>query len=197
MKERTKRTLMISALVLTNFLWTGSAAAQKRPIDAQNSVIKIHVGKAGAFSAFGHDHDVSAPVTQGEVETSGNPSVHLRVDSRKLKVLDPKESPKNRAEIQQTMEGPEVLDSARFPEIRFQSTSVQKKGPEHWTVNGQLTLHGQTRPVVVDVTQQGERYRGSASFKQTEFGIKPVRVAGGTIRVKDEVKIEFEVELAK
>jgi hypothetical protein len=40
--------------------------------------------------------------------------------------------------------------------------------------------------------EQG-RYRGSARFRQTEFGITPVTVAGGTIKVKDEVRVEFEI----
>jgi hypothetical protein len=53
------------------------------------------------------------------------------------------------------------------------------------------------RPVAVDVTLKGEHYRGAATLKQTDFGITPVTVAGGTVKVKDEVKIEFEVVLRK
>jgi polyisoprenoid-binding protein YceI len=45
-----------------------------------------------------------------------------------------------------------VLDAERFPEIRFQSTTVEAKGANHWVVNGKLGLHGQTHPVTVDVT---------------------------------------------
>jgi hypothetical protein len=47
------------------------------------------------------------------------------------------------------------------------------------------------------VTLKGEHYRGAATLKQTDFGITPVTVAGGTVKVKDEVKIEFEVVLRK
>jgi hypothetical protein len=39
----------------------------------------------------------------------------------------------------------------------------------------------------------GGHYRGSASFKQSNFGISPIRIAGGTVKVKDEVKIEFDI----
>ncbi len=48
-------------------------------------------------------------------------------------------------------------------------------------------------PVKVDVERQEGRHRGSAWLRQSEFGITPVKVAGGTIKVKDEVRLDFEV----
>lgn len=112
-------------------------------------------------------------------------------------MLDPEASEKTRAQIQETMEGEKALDVTRFPEIRFQSTTVEARGSDHWIVRGTLALHGKERPVAVDVTLKDEHYRGSATLKQTDFGITPVTVAGGTVKVKDEVKIEFEILLVK
>ena len=43
------------------------------------------------------------------------------------------------------------------------------------------------------VSLDGGHYRGFASFKQSNFGISPIRIAGGTVKVKDEVKIEFDI----
>ena len=51
--------------------------------------------------------------------------------------------------------------------------------------------------VTVTVKDQGGHYVGSARIKQTEFGIKPVKVAGGTVKVKDELHIDFDIQLAK
>jgi len=102
-----------------------------------------------------------------------------------------------RAQIQETMQGSQVLDVVHFPEIRFQSTRVEPKGPDHWIVHGNLALHGKDRPTAVEVTLKGDHYRGSAVLKQTAFGITPVTVAGGTVKVKDEVKIEFEIAPVK
>src|SRR5258708_32757718 len=48
-------------------------------------------------------------------------------------------------------------------------------------------------PVKVDVERPEGRHRGSAWLRQSEFGITPVKVAGGTIKVKDEVRVDFEV----
>jgi YceI-like protein len=170
---------------------------QNRAIDTSHSVLRVHVFKTGFFSAFGHNHEIEAPISEGTVSPSGVPSVSLRVDARKLRVLDPEASPDTRSKIQATMEGPTVLDSKRFPEISFQSTAVEPTGGGHWAVRGKLTLHGQTRPVTVNVALVDGHYRGSATLKQRDFGIPPIRVAGGTVKVKDEVKIEFDIVLLK
>jgi YceI-like domain len=60
-----------------------------------------------------------------------------------------------------------------------------------------LTLHGQTRPITVEIRESSGHYVGASRFKQTEFGMKPVKVAGGTIKVKDEVRVEFDIHLAR
>jgi polyisoprenoid-binding protein YceI len=85
------------------------------------------------------------------------------------------------------------LASAEFPEIRFRSTEVSRAGENRWIVHGDLMLHGQTRPVKVDVERLNGRYRGAARLRQKEFGVTPVTVAGGSIKVKDEIRVEFEI----
>jgi len=183
--------------VTTLFLLGCALAAygEQQPIDKQKSVMTVHVAKAGVFSALGHDHEISAPVAAGSVDTGAH-KVELRLQAGALKVLDPKTSEKDRAEIQKTMLGPDVLDVAQYPEISFQSTGAESSGNGSWKVRGSLTLHGQSKPVVVDVSEKDGHYVGTAQLKQTDFGIKPVRVAGGTVRVKDELRIEFDIQLA-
>lgn len=173
-----------------------TAGPDARKIDAAHSTMTVRVFKSGFFSAFAHNHEIEAPIDSGEVNESGALSVELRVDARKLRVLDPEASAGTRAQIQQTMEGPQVLDSGRFAEIHFQSTSVEPKGTNEWQVHGNLELHGQTHPITVDVALRDGRYRGRVTLKQTAFGIKPVTIAGGTVKVKDEIKVEFEIGLA-
>jgi polyisoprenoid-binding protein YceI len=167
--------------------------AQTQTIDVSKSSLKIRVFKSGAFSAFAHDHEIQAPIDEGKIDSSASPSVQLRVDSRKMRVLDPDISVEKRTEIQHTMEGTAVLDVAHFPEISYRSTAIAKTGDAHWEVRGNLNLHGQNQLVVVVVSLDGGHYRGSASFKQSDFGISPIRIAGGTVKVKDEVKIEFDI----
>ena len=182
-------------LVLCSWTCPTVARAQSRAMDTGHSTLKVRVFKSGMFSAFAHDHEIEAPITQGGVNLSTKPSVELRVDARKLRVLDPELSPKNRTEVQKTMEGLQVLDSNRFTEISFHSTAVESKAKEHWTVHGSLTLHGQSSPVAVDVNLRNGHYLGSARLKQRAFGITPVSIAGGTVNVKDEIEVEFDIVL--
>jgi polyisoprenoid-binding protein YceI len=168
------------------------AHAQTRPIDPRESSVTVHVSKAGLFSAFGHDHEISGPIS-GAIDERAS-TVEITVQTAGLKVLDPDRPEKERAEVQQTMAGPEVLDVQRFPAIHFKSASVEQKSPGRFVVRGDLTLHGSTRPVTVEVTRTNEgRYHATARLKQTEFGMKPVVVAGGTVKVKNEVQLEFTI----
>ena len=182
--------MTVAALVACAAAW-----GQSKPIDAAHSTMTVHVFKTGALSAFGHDHEITAPVAEGAVD-SGARKVELRVDASALRVMDAKASDKDRGEIQATMLGSEVLDAQNFKEIRFRSTSAEQPAPGSWTVAGDLTLHGQTRPVSVQVREADGRYSGSCKVNITQFGIKPVKAAGGAERVKDEVQIDFDIRVA-
>ena len=41
--------------------------------------------------------------------------------------------------------------------------------------------------------EQNGRYRGIAELKQKEFGINPISLAGGTVKVKNELRVEFDI----
>lgn len=187
-----------AALVLlaAGFAWTGAASAQEHAIDTAKSVMTVRVYKAGVFSAFGHNHEIAAPIGKGTVNTAAH-QVELHIDASSLRVRDPEESQTDREEIQRTMQGPEVLDIEHYSKILFGSTGAEPTGADSWRARGNLTLHGQTRPVIVDVKQRGGHYVGASRFKQTDFGITPIKFAGGTVRVKDEIQIEFDIQLER
>jgi polyisoprenoid-binding protein YceI len=192
MKTGLSRTL---GLLFSAGLLATSLSAQERPIDAKQSTLTIHVGKTGMFSAFGHEHEIHGVIDSGNVELGAHPSVEVHVNASDLKVIDKEESDKDRAEVQSTMLGPSVLDSERFREIVFKSTSADSTGEGTWTLHGNLTLHGETKPATVHVTLKDGHYTGEAIVKQTDFGIKPPGVAG--VRARDEVRIVFDVRLAR
>jgi polyisoprenoid-binding protein YceI len=185
------RTVFLAAASLVCVL---GMSAQQHNVDTQKSTLTIHVGKTGAFSAFGHEHEVRAPIHSGTADTGSHPAVEIHVNARELRVIGKDDSEKDRAEVQKTMLGPEVLDSERHQEIVFKSTGAESAGQGKWTLRGNLTLRGQMRPVTVQVTLKDGRYTGEATVKQTDFGIKPPGKAG--VRAKDEVKIEFDVRLS-
>ena len=193
------RNLVIGILAIGACAGASDLCAQSKAIDVSKSTLKIRVSKSGAFSAFAHDHEIQAPIEEGTIEqsNSAHDSVQLRVVSRKMRVIDPDTPEDKRAEIQQTMQSAKVLDVEKFPEISYQSTAIASRGENHWEVRGNLDLRGKKQPVVVAVSLQDGHYRGSASIKQSDFGIDPIRIAGGTVKVKDELKIEFDIVPAR
>ena len=61
-------------------------------------------------------------------------------------------------------------------------------------IEGTLTLNGRSQPVRLQVTGSGP-YRGSATVKQTDFGITPYSGFFGALKLRDEIGVEFEVSL--
>jgi polyisoprenoid-binding protein YceI len=109
-------------------------------------------------------------------------------------------SDRDRKEMERIM-NQEVLESAKFPEILYESSliTVSKQGDALYaaSMDGELSLHGVRRklPITARVAMQGSTLRASGEFsmRQSDFGIKLVSVAGGAIKLKDELTFSFEV----
>jgi polyisoprenoid-binding protein YceI len=187
------RQLRITSLLFVAVLAPSQhSLAAEHPVDLQHSTIRIHVGKAGLFSAAGHEHWVSAPIASGAVEEDEPQHIFFTVQAKSLTVEPDKDlKPEQQAEVQRTMQD-KVLESAQYPEISFRSSSVEKAGADTFVVKGDLALHGQVHPVSATVHRQGKAYVGTSRFKQTTFCIHPVNV-GGVVKVKDELEIQFSV----
>src|SRR5262249_18683028 len=158
-------------------------------IDSAGSKLTVRAFKTGLFSGFADNHEVEAPIANGTIDEAAG-RVKFTVESKQMRVLDPQMKPSRRQEVQERMLGPDVLDSGRFPQITFESTSVERPGKNPFVVHGQLSLHGVRKPIVVDVHSENGAYKGTCTLKQHEFGIEPISIAGGTVKVKDELKIE-------
>jgi polyisoprenoid-binding protein YceI len=119
--------------------------------------------------------------------------VEIVVNAQEMRLLDSNLSPHDCWQVQMRMVGPNVLDANPFPQIRFESTTIDQPPSAVWTIDRQLTLHAHTQPRTVKVLREHGHYRGSASLKQAGFGIVPITAAGGTINVKDDLRIEFDI----
>ena len=98
----------------------------------------------------------------------------------------------------------DFFDVAKLPTATFTSTSVAKNG-SHLTVTGNLTLHGITKPVVLDVEgpngamtdPKGQVHTGfsaTTTINRTDFGIGPKFPA---VMLGDEVTLDIELEAVK
>jgi len=164
---------------------------------------RIHVGTGGLFGAFAHDHLIEAQKVEGCATINANDltrsSIKLTFPAASVRVMDPNESAKDRATVQENMEK-DVLRISDFPRIFFESTSLEPGAANQLKVHGKLTIRDKTQAVVIPmtITRLGDgsyQAAGKYKFKQSSFGITPIQLAGGTIKVKDELETEFELFL--
>ncbi len=170
-------------------------------LDPVKSVIQIHLDAAGALRFAGHTHLIQTVIQRGSFvyhpEDLSKSSVELAINTGTLQVMDPHVSPQDRSKIQETMQGDRVLDVTRYPQIIFKSSKIEPVSQNRLRVTGKLTIRNQTHPIVVDAELQRAGTElvvvGTSRFKQTTFGMQPVTAGFGTVRVRDEMVITFQV----
>jgi polyisoprenoid-binding protein YceI len=182
----------------------GHAAPARYAVVSNESAITVRVGRAGLLKFAGHEHEVVTSAIEGEVvadrEALAASQVQLRFGASSLRVSGKGEPEKDVPKVQAKMEGPDVLDVARFPEVTFASRAVkgaiERSGTYALTVSGDLTLHGMTRAIdlPVEVTLSGDTLAATArlTIRQTDYGLKPVSVAG-VVNVKNELAIDVRI----
>lgn len=177
-------------------------------IDRGRSTLMVQAFSTGFLSALGHNPRIAVRDIRGEVQFASTGSaledvrVHLIINPRSLAVVDDI-SDKDRREIHRQMYD-EVLEVERYPEITydFSSPKIEGNGGQYSSVmSGELTLHGETHPFAVSVRvfMMGDTLKASGEFSvsQKQYGIAPVTVAGGAIKLKDEVKCTFNIVARK
>jgi polyisoprenoid-binding protein YceI len=183
----------------------GGQTAERFTLDATRSSLTIHTSRAGLLKFAGHDHDIRALAMKGEIIADpanlSASSVSITLEAARLAVQPDGEPPADVPNIQERMLGPELLDVARFPEIAFRSAVVvgrpAAKGAFDLDIDGALSLHGVTRRIHLrlEVALGADLLiaSGESTLRQTDFGLTPVSVAGGTVKVKDEVTVRYSI----
>lgn len=123
--------------------------------------------------------------------------VELIVEAGSMKVLDDWISASKQEEVRKEAIGKDVLDTARFPQIRFVASGVNGDIGAAFQVPGSLTVRGITKPVTLSVKRNGANYEGETRFPMSAFGIKPPKAALGAVGTKDEMTIRFVVAASK
>jgi len=171
--------------------------------DKRASQFTVQVFAGGMLSAFGHSPTIAIRDFSGEAQVDpkdiAHSSLRITIMAQSLSVRDDI-SDKDRREIERMMQQ-DVLESSAYPEIVYECSNLtaSKAGEGQYavTLNGDLTLHGVTRSQAVAarvaVTEDALRAFGSFSIRQTDHDLKLVTVAGGALKVKDELKFSFNI----
>jgi polyisoprenoid-binding protein YceI len=182
-------------------------ALAKFAIDSDASRFTVQAFATGLLSSFGHNPRIGIRDFDGEIEcdpdTYENARLRLSLRTRSMDILDEMKRD-DREKLEQEMYV-KVLEVDRFPTAAFESKeiTVQKLGHDlpmaH--VQGELQFHGATHGHGFDarVTRMGAMLRISGQFplKQSDYGITPFSFAGGALRLKDELKFNFELVARK
>jgi hypothetical protein len=191
------RCAFLLAATCCNLALGGAAFAEERLIDIERSTITVRVSTSGPIGPAGGEYVIQVPLLEGSFDPS-IPHMQLSIDARRMRVLESGLSTKERQEVQAWMLGADVLDVDRFPWISFHSVEIHRlnNGAE-WLVQGELGLHGRIRATPVSVIPGRNRYKGSTTIRQSDYGIVPVTSAAGMVVVKDEITIDFDIVIAE
>ena len=181
------------------------ASVIRYTIDKRASKFTVQAFAEGMLSFLGHSPTFAARDYEGVIEcdpeTGEGISLRLNVKAASLELLDDLSSG-DRRRIRETMHD-EVLESENYPEIVYDcpasDMTVKRTGDGKFdvTLNGNLTLHGVTNrhPITGKVIASPTTLRTFGEFRiaQTKFNIELVSVAGGILKVKDELKCTFDI----
>jgi polyisoprenoid-binding protein YceI len=172
-------------------------------LDASKSRFLVRASASGLLSAFGHNPTIAIRSFTGEAwfraQSPEQSSLRMEIDADPLAVTGDVNE-KDRHEMERSMRE-DVLETHRYPQIRFESSGIQatqtSEGSYRMKIAGKLTLHGVERdleiPCNVTVRDDSLRANGDFSIRQTDYGIRLVSVAGGTLKLKDELKFTFDL----
>ena len=181
---------------------TGTAAGHYL-IDKSASRFTVRAFASGMLSVMGHNPSIAIRDFTGGASLDpaalGKASLRIQIKADSLEVADEIGS-KDRREIESTMKQ-KVLETVKYPEIVFESTQATAdqvgEGRYKLAINGNLSLHGVTRmlPLTAQATLNGDMLRayGEFSILQSNYGIAAVSVAGGALKLKDELKFTFDI----
>jgi polyisoprenoid-binding protein YceI len=134
--------------------------------------------------------------------------IHL-ANSRVSVTIDPRSISSDNAPsgFLEMLSGKDWLDADKYPQMAFRSKTVEVTGSNTFRIRGELTMHGVTRPVVLEATYNGGYagmpvdpharigFSARGKFKRSEFGVSiGIPAPGSNMGVGDEIEVVLESE---
>ena len=165
----------ISILLLTTTLLSPAFAAEEEYLidtEGAHAFVQFRIKHLGYSWLYGRFNDFGGTFTYDEAD----PSKSQVAVTIKTASID-----SNHAERDKHLRSKDFLDVGKYPEATFKSTSYEVTGPDEATLTGDLTLHGVTKPVTIDVRQIGagpdpwggyrRGFEGTTTIELADFGI--------------------------
>ncbi len=201
--------LALVSMVTVNQAWSAPATKKATPAAAATAVWKIDTPHSDASfkirhlmvsNVKGHFSKVS-----GTIEYDGKDVKSVKIDAE-IEVASIDTGDKGRDEH---LKNPDFLDAAKYPKITFKSTSVKSSGKGKFAVTGDLSMHGVTKAVTLDVEGPADAIKDPKGVTRTgatattkinrkDFGITWNKAMdGGGAMLGEDVPVTIEIEAAK
>jgi polyisoprenoid-binding protein YceI len=179
-------------------------AAPDYAVDLSASVINVTIFHDGFLGKVRPSNTLAVKTFSGRISLApkdlSRAKVEIDAEAKSLTNTHPEISDLERRELHSVLHT-KVLESERFPQVTFRSVKVteikEEGGKKSFVLQGDLTIHGVTKRVTapVSMTISGGQLRatGETTLKQTDFGMTPYSGGFGMIKIRDEVKVSFNV----
>ncbi|HEY2508765.1 MAG TPA: YceI family protein [Streptosporangiaceae bacterium] len=172
-------------------------------LSPEHGRITLHTSRDGLAAQAGHDLTIEAATWSGELTIGADQSpagLEVTIDLNALQVIAGSGgikplSDKDKRDI--AANARKTLRADRYPTATFTASAFSPAAAGGGSIDGNLTLAGQTRPLRIAVTQPSAgTYQATTTVRQTDFGIKPYSGMLGALRVSDAVPVTVDLELA-
>lgn len=173
----------------------------------------VKTGRAGLAARAGHDltieitkwtAQVTVPDSDGGAVTGATVTAEFDLGSLAIREGTGGAKPltdRDRRDIlstARTILGDAATASFTSSRISPSPAGPSSAAPSSGAIEGTLTLRGTSTPVWLQlVSPAPRRFRGSATVRQTDFGITPYSGFFGALKLRDEINVEFEVNLGE
>ena len=169
-------------------------------IDTQHSSAQFKVRHMMIANVKGEFDKVSGTV-EFDPANPGAGSIVASVDVASISTREP--------DRDNHLKSPDFFDVANYPTITFQSTKVTDAGGGEYKVAGELTIHGTTKPVTLDVESVSDEVKDPWGFmrrgatamtriSRKEFGMEfNIPLDGGGVVVGDHIDITLDIEMVR
>ena len=167
-------------------------------LDPYHTQVEFSAKHLGMMTVRGHFTEVSATA---DIEPDRPEDSWVEVTIQAVSIRTHNETRDN------DLRSSNFLEVDKFPTIVFKTTSVEPAGQDEYTMTGDLTIKGNTRPVVLRVHKYGEfnddmmghriAYSAQGKINRKEFGLSFNMMLDGKFVVSDEIQIMIEGELVE
>jgi polyisoprenoid-binding protein YceI len=187
-----KATIIAAALLISS----AATFAQTWSVDKAHSRLGFNVTHLTVAELGGTFNSIDAKITSSKPDFT-DAVIELSADINSINT--------DNEQRDGHLKSPDFFDAAKFPTFTFKSTSFKKVSDKKYKLSGDLTLHGVTKPVVLDVTFNGTTtnpmskktiagFNIAGKIKRSDFGIAPSMPAA---MLADEVALQASTEFAK